>query len=608
MPSVNELSRNQALELSSDGTAAILPQIKLLAKMRGIQGVNADGSYQLGTGGFVTNDLDLSSFLLNNHVVIKSQIPVLPTNGGATNNEGDVQIQIANSMKYVGAIQDEGILDSDSIQDAEVTISALCGNMDALPLYKGRVIRAPREEEGKTTFSTKAIMWEIIDVEAKLERAVGGQIAPLYYINTDGDLTSAGTSPSGKDITFYHGITIFDENGDLRSSVTNSKPSEIQLLRVDFQEFDDDFVTLGKYTIKFTSSTQFVLTHPNNQQFTGSTTSHFDSGFVAIDSDYWNIIGDPDGVEIEFYCSYTTKGNPITIVKNLLYKAFSDDWGNNPQEPASQSVDWDRFSDYETYFNSRTIYVSETNTDNSVFDPFSDNKPLRIRDFCQRILDHVGCQLTFNSSGQISMNCDWYLLPTETVPLYQTAHTSSGDTRRPAHSIDSTGPKYNRMIAQYGFNLVTGDYSGRTTFTVAGTSKYNTLRVSFPYFKKTKNDHDVSGLNCTLWEIAKNASSVLKMSLKPNWGLPVVPGDKIEVNLTTQPVLPNSVTGAGQYWQIHRVTKRVGGLVQIEAHMIPTPGVPLRLCEWVLCQDSLGTEPLPSPDDSFSYTFPFNLA
>lgn len=611
MASVNDLSANQALELSGDGIAGIFPEVKLSAKMRGIQAQNPDGSYDFGTGGYIDHELNLSSYLLNDSIVIRSQVPFLPTNGGAVNNEGDVQIQIANSFKYIATIQNESILDPDSIQNAEVTVSANCGLMDALQLYKGKVIRAPREEEGKTTFSTKAIIWDIIDTEVKLERVAGGDIAPAFYLDSSGGLTKASTIPSGKNIEFQHGITVFDENGDLRSSVSNSKSSEIQLLRVEFSEnADDEFALLGKYSIKFTNATQFELTHPDNQIFTGDILTDFNSGNVAINSTYWNVIGDPTDAEIEFYCSYTVSGNPVTIVKNLLYKAFSNDWGNDPDEPASYNVDWLKFTEYEAYFNSTKVYVSETNKENSVFDPFGDSKPLRVRDFCQRILDHIGSQLTFNPEGKISMNCDWYLLPTEFVPTYQAPQLSNGNRRTAAHLLDSTGPKYNRMIVKYGLNPITNNYSGTTTFVISGDSRFNTLRVSFPYFKKSKNDNDVASLNCTLWDIAKKASTVLRATFKPNWGLPIAPGDKFEASFATQPVLPNTVTGRGRYWVIHKVTKRVGGLVDIEAHEVPAHGIPLQVCEWVLCTDSLGvTEPTtPEPNSGFTYEFPFNLA
>jgi hypothetical protein len=87
----------------------------------------------------------------------------------------------------------------------------------------------------------------------------------------------------------------------------------------------------------------------------------------------------------------------------------------------------------------------------------------------------------------------------------------------------------------------------------------------------------------------QKAHVILKAKLKPNWGLPLLPGDKMAVNFTTAPVLPNSNTGRGQYWQIFRVSKRIGGLCEIEAHEIPDPFVPLRGCFWELCADDLCT-------------------
>ena len=610
MASVNDLKANQALELSHDGVAAILPEVKITAKARGIQSIAATGAYVFGTGGYVEQELDLSSYILNQHITIKSSIPFLPTNGNPVDNQGDVRIQVNNGIHYLGALQEDAILDPDSIQDSIVVVSANCGSMDTLQLYRGRVIKAPQEQEGSTTFSTKSILWEIIDEPVSGEVAIGGSIITVFAIDADdGTLQQLSYTPSGNRITFHHGITIFNEYGDLRSSVENTKRDQVDILRVDFVASNSEPPILGKYTIKFTSATDYTLTHPDKEQFTGNINTTLESGSVRILASYWDVIGEPTDAEITFFCSYTVEGNPITIVKNLLYKGLSGDWGNDQSEPTTQSVDWDRFSQYETYFNSKTVYVSETNKDNSVFDPFQDGKPLRIRDFCQRILDHVGAQLTFNSEGQITMNCDWYLLPNEFVPTYQTAMLSAGDKRAGAHVIDASGPTYNRMVVKYGQNLLTGDYGGSTTFVDTSATNFSTLRVSLPYYKASKNDHDITAMNCTLWEIVKASSTILKMKIKPNWGLPVAPGDKFEVSLSTQPVLPNTVTGKGQYWQIHQVSKRIGGIVEVEAHMVPRHGQPLLLCNWELCTDSLGTQVpvIPGPNSVFTYTFPYTL-
>jgi hypothetical protein len=602
MAHVIDLKRNQAQELSADGLAQIKPVVKLRADAHGVTGTNADGSINFGRGGYLSQELNLTARILNRDVVVKSRIPILPTNGGSTNNEGDVAIQIANGFKYLGTIQDEAILDPDVIQDAEITIEAECGTMDALTIYKGRVVKAPTEEEGKTTFRTKAAWWDLIDKEIKLEYneqngfSANSNTNPLYHLDSTRNLTIRGYTPASGGITFHHGISIWDDSGNLRSSVTNSKSQEVELLRVNFEENDDDEPPLlGKYTIRFyaydaTSGTGFFeVTMPDNRTYTGDTSSQFNEAWIEITPSYWNVIGDPTDAEIEFYATYTVVGNPITIAKNLIYKALSSAWGDDPAEPTSLAVDWTKWAELEAYFNGVTVYVSETNEDNKVFNPFTDSKPLRAKDFIQRVLDHVGCQLTFNESGELSVNCSWYLLPTEQVYTYTTATLSAGDTRKASHSIEASGTKYDRMLVRYGLNPITGDFSGRFVAVNSAAATPNTIEFAFPYFKRSKNDYDVQALQNTLWDIVQKAHVILKAKLKPNWGLPLLPGDKMAVNFTTAPVLPNSNTGRGQYWQIFRVSKRIGGLCEIEAHEIPDPFVPLRGCFWELCADDLCT-------------------
>lgn len=617
MAHVIDLKRNQAQELSADGLAQIKPKVTLRADAHGVVSTNADGSITFGRNGYVSQSLNLTGRITNNDVVIKSQIPVFPTNGGRTNNEGDVTIQIANGFKYLGTIQDEAILDPDTIQDAEITITAECGAMDELSVYKGRVVHAPVEEEGKTTFRTKAIWWDIIDEEIKLEYnestgfAGNTNTTPRFHLDSSRNLTLSGYTPTGKNITFHHGVTMWTESGELRSSVTNTKSQEIELLRVDWREDNDEPPLLGEYRIKFyayNSSTGvgfFEVRMPDNRTYTGSTAAQFSESWIEITPSFWNIIGDPTDAEITFFASYTVSGNPITIVKNLIYKALQNNWGDDPAEPVSLSVDWAKLTELENYFNGITVYVSETNDSNDVFDPFSGSKPLRAKDFVQRILDHIGCQLTFNELGELSINCAWYLLPTEQTYTYTTATLAKGSERKAAHSISAAGPKYDRMQIRYGLNPLTGDYAGRFVAVNSTAANPNTIDIAFPYYKISKNDYDVQTLQNTLWQIVQKAHVRLKMSLKPNWGLPLAPGDKMAVNFTTQPVLPNASTGRGQYWQIYRVSKRIGGVCDIEAHEIPDPFVPLRGCFWELCADDLCTGEVDASASAlgFNYTF-----
>lgn len=585
MAHIFDLDSTQKQELLSPGLSAIGPKVLMRSKMKGALSSNPDGSVNFGPN-YQVLEVDLSCGILNNDIVIKSDIPALPTQNGRANNQGNVRIQIDNTQKYLSAVQEEAIMDYQTIEDAEITITATAGSMNELPMFKGRVVRTPVEEEGQTTFDVRSSLWDIIDVELVLEKALsGGTINPVYYASFSGGVVNTPTISNG--IEFYHGISCWDEYGGMTTSVNNDGADKIQIYRIDFQALTDGTnPQLGLYEIKFISSVEFLLTQPDNQRFLGSINADFSGGFVNIPMTAWNVTGDPTGTTIEFNCYYTVKGNPISIVKNILYKAFTGEWGKAYIEDPTLLIDWDKFNCIENYYQGTDVYISETNEDNDVFSPQKTDKPFRIKDFAQKILDHVNCQLKFDSQGRISINSSLYLCDGESSVIYESCHLSTGETRASGHRIFGEGQKYDFMRIKYGLNPVSGNYGGTQIFFDQIKSKYqNIFEVSYDYFKK--GIHDALFFSaCHSWELLKYADIRLELNFLPNWGLAIEPGDKFEVNFTVQPVLPNS-SGLGRYWEAYSVSKRVGGIVNVKARIINSITNPKSICEMIICEDRI---------------------
>jgi len=237
--------------------------------------------------------------------------------------------------------------------------------------------------------------------------------------------------PLGKQVNWQHGITVFDGAGNTRTAVKNSKTDEIDLNRIDFiANASGERPKLGKYTIKFLDSENFTVSQPDGALASGNINSTFLDNFLSIQSGFWNLTGDPTGVEIELWCYMTVFGNPISVVKNLIYKALTGNWGFEPVEDPALSVNWIKLNCLEGFYTNTQVYISETNKDNKVFSPQSSDKPLRARDLIQKILDHIGCQFTFDDQGQITVNTSHYLCPGESVRQYDSCHLSTGPTRK----------------------------------------------------------------------------------------------------------------------------------------------------------------------------------
>jgi len=555
-----ELTQTQAQYLINSGIGDIRPSVFLNARMKGIAPPSGGA---LPT--FVTNRsvkrFEVTQGVLNQFIQVESKINQFPAS--KTNQGGNVRLQLANPDGYIASLQDGSAILLDEIEDNRLEVLVTLGT-ETLSLYEGTQVSRPSEENGKTTFSFRPGTWDIIDEPVRLEDTIALSAANPSISIQNGNVVSNPSIIS--EIEFHNGILVWNASGEVETNVENSDSSKVLLRNIDFRPDDlGQTPLLGKYTIEFTSATEFKLSQPDLQTFTGNINTAFSKGYIEILPTFWTVLSDPTGVKIEFNTYYTVKGNPITIVKNMIYKGLSGNWGQALVEDTALQVDWDTFNAFEGIYSSFTVYISETNENNDVFSPSSSSKPLRVRDFAQKILDHIGAQLVFDLQGRISMNSSFYLKDNEKIFGYDTSQVL-----KPGHKITGQGSQYDFVRLKYGIDTNTGNFAGVNIQTTEPKIKYKaTLELEYPYFKVGIQDHVMRVIGKKIFDLARYSDITLEFDLAPNWGLPVQAGDKFKVSFNTRPILPNSELGLGTFWEAYEVRKQIGRRTSIKARMLP---------------------------------------
>ena len=590
---------NQRSVLYNWAIPQIYPKVSMSGNMRVPLSRNADGTYEF-LSGEAYHSLELTSLIRNRQVVIRESIPVLPTSEGRANNRGRVRLQVDNTSSYFSTIASNAqggapMLSFSTIQDYVFEIFAAAGDMEPILLYTGKPVATPEETEEATIFDLQSILWDIIDVELVYERSVDdfSAIDPYFYINhLNGEPVPISYEDPNAGIFYQNGIAYYDEFGILKSGVENSDPEKVSLYRLDFEYNASSPIRLGEYKITFTSSTDFELTLPDQQTFSGNVNAEFRGGniYIGNTANYWNIPNgqDPTGTELTFQLFYTVQGNPIAIIKNLLYKALTGLWGQNYQDSFSLPIDFVELDRLEGVYGSNILYVSITNEDNDVFDPLKPDKPIRIKDFVQILAEHIGCQLAFTPDGKITLR-SLFDPAVPNPPVYTSAHCTSGETRKGSHRLFSEGKKYDVFQVKYGYNPFTKNYAASTSIDSGSTAtKKERLEIGLPFYKSGISDLFIQSLSTSFSDYYKYAHIRLEMKVLPQIGITLNAGDLLEVQFSTAPRLPDPTFGdsLGKYWRIYDVSKIIGGIVTIKCSSVPQP--PAK--DAFLCSFIIGTD------------------
>lgn len=595
---------------------------KVLMYVQGYKIVSMQGGkYQYDTSETENHCFDVTAAVKNDKIVIAKSIPELPTFDGSasvpqyTNIKIQLQKMYGDFWQYIGS--GAGIT---KLLGSSVEIYATAEDMPKLPLFKGSIKTPPKEEYEHVTYDVRSSMWDIVDRELLTNQ----WNTQAYTVFGSGVLTEVtndyiGVTTPTQRLIYHHPIVTFNELGQSRTIVKSSDAANVDLLWVNV--LNNYTVRLGKYSIKWLSTSSFEFTTPTAGITVITHPVITSSGTIAITlptplaveigvSSFAVHVNNPlapapyadiVGKTIDFWFAYTVHGNPISIVMDLLVRSITGNWNTNaaitlqPDLPINYSV----LQELELLFNFITLHVSEWNDGNDVYAYNKNNKPIQAKNIIQKVLDHVGCQLTYDSEGKISINTNWFY--NDTNPLWRLGSIhcgAKGNGFTPSHSInDTTATQYKRMELFYGYNPMTKNTAGKiienapdALVGIYGVNdKPPTYSITMPYFKVGESDLVVNAIAKYLWKWAQVSHIRLSATVLPQFGISLDVGDKFIADFTTAPILPNEDTGEGKYFMIYGITKKIGGEVEIQCIAIPEPIIPSRWCEANWCMGARWT-------------------
>lgn len=599
-------------KLNRPNTSLIKSRILLYVEGYEITGLEG-GEFQYDTSGRENHCFDVSKAVKNDKVVISKTIPELPTfdGSGSITQYSNLKIQLqkmyGDFWQYVG--QGAGIT---KLMGSSVVVEAVMDDMPNLQLFKGTIKTAPEEEYEHVTFDIRSSMWDIVGKELQTNQ----YNTDAYTIYGSGILTEVtnnyiGVSTPDQRLIYHHPIITFNELGQSKTIIKASDAANVDMLHVNIMY--DKTARLGKYTLKWLSPTQVTLTTPTAGTITITHPSINASGVLGLTltPTQQNTIGifsleiyinnpvapspytDIAGKTIDFWLAYTVHGNPISIALDLVIRSITGNWNTasavvlDPVLPINYSI----FQEMELLFNFTTLYVSEWNDSNDVYSYKNDSKPVQSKNIIQKVLDHIGCQLTYDSEGKISINTNWFY--NDTNPLWRLGSIhcgAKGNLFSPSHSL-KTAKEYKRMELFYGYNPMTKNAAGKiikfdpdALVGIYGVNdKPSTYTITLPYYKAGISDLIVNAISEYLWKWVKVSHIRLTASVLPQFGLSLDVGDKFIADFTTSPILPNTDKGIGKFFMIFGITKNVAGEVQIECIATPEPITPAHWCEAYWC-------------------------
>ena len=520
-----------------------------------------------------------------------TQKPSRPSGSGKDMRGSNVRVVAINTDERFGVSQDGSIIDADTITACEINIQVEIGGVE-IQLYKGRVIGFPEERAGKTIFTIRDAVADIVDKPLRWEN-----ISPLQEmrINEENvpEITYYESGSSPYSLSFFDAYTAFDQTGYPYSTLRAGKAT---LKNIDFtgSTLETSGLDLGVFTIKFLSSVGYVVTGPNFPTTYGNVNDDLVTGAITILADDWVIEGDPEGSEITFNTCYTVSGNPITLAKRLLEHGILGTWGNEPKEYDWLPIDWDKFNLLEKRHAGSPVFVSETNSTNEGFKPGAATKPVSVKNVVEWIMEHLGLSIITDDQGRIS-----------STELYRTEadflHPVTDDMIY-EHYFPGGERKINIIKLQYGSSGQDQSYSAETVVTklnievydpaesydignvvslnavywicivpnVAGAFIFNNWRIYDPqqhelklkYFPKATGKYQVNKTVAShyLERIFSSHEKITCKVLSPI-GVTFIAGDMVQFQISEQPAKTF-------YAELVSVTKIPGGDVSITAQRI----------------------------------------
>jgi hypothetical protein len=597
-------------QLNRANTAEIKTKILLYVygyKITSVEG----GRFSYDTSENETHCFDISNNISNDKIVIQKSIPELPTfdGEGSLTQFGNLRLQAKKIYGEILGYTGQGAIIK-RLNDSSVEMYAMVENAPNLMLYKGKIRNSPSEDHDTVTYEVRPSIWDLINKELKTNQYnTSAQTVPLSGILTETTNDYIAVTSPYQRLKYHHPIIMFNEWGEIRT--ISQAEGSVDILKIELSEIYE--CSLGKHTLEWVNEYTVKFSTPSTGETTlihtpilstGSGTITLptllmqETGIISID--YYAINPQEPlpytqikGKKIEFWLSYTVEGNPISIALDLVLRAITNTW-NTATAPILDStlpIDYDKFLELEYLFDYNTLWVNEWNRENDVFSYKKDLKPLQAKNIIQKVLDHVGCQLTYNSEGKISINTNWFFVGTEKLWKIGSFNCGAiGSKFEGSHSI-SEGTIYKRMELFYGINDFNNNFQGKlienTPDALIGINSVNdkpkTYTVTLPYYKKGLSDIIVGVIKQYLWKWVQLSHIRLKATVLPQFGLTLDVGDKFIADFTTAPILPNTDKGIGKYFMIYSINKAVGKEVEIDCIATPPPIYPYFWCNAKWC-------------------------
>lgn len=580
---VPDLQPAQTAALNRFGFSLINWRVVAYVDTFKIKGVNGAGKIEYDNTTIENTSIDLTPFILNQDIILNATIPVLPTTDGKDTKASNIDIQVSNIQAVLASVQQGAVIDINNLYKSKVEIYVNLGAGITEMYYYGGNIYAIAESNGSTILSIRDYSFTKFQ-NAWLFAVTGG----LYYINTSGVVVNTPVvfAPSMAypymNYKIYAGICNFDEFGNVGTSIegVDSLVYEIREIYFLYPPITAIAPLLGQYSVEFTTDTKFIVTTPNGIKYNGNIAVTFSEGSIYIPTTAWVIIdttpGKMKGQKFTFYDSFCVSGNPISIVRDLIYRASTNDWVNTPTYTFT-GVDWAAFDYYEMLFRNVVVYITEFNSNNDVFLPLSPSEKNRLtcKQIIAKIMSHIGCQITFDNQGRISMNVTWYSLGGQSIWQLGSIHCGESQEQRASHSLTQTKPiRFLRVL--FGFNKLKSSSNFAETvlkgeIIVDDQDEQEVFEVGFEYYKYGISRNLIkTKIGELLWRSLSLQHIRLNAKVLPNFGVSLQVGDKFIADFNVAPVLPNTEKGIGQYWQIYNISKGKRGAT-IDAVCIPTP-------------------------------------
>lgn len=494
-------------------------------------------------------EFEITTAVSSKEVFISIEKPLYPSGDKrALAKVTTMTVETVNPAEWLSVIQSGGVIDFDRVEQIELTIEAQIGTAGSIPFFKGRVVGPPSESPGLVRWSIRDSANTALNRPVLFEKFDSSQDS---YIDTRGRFINTAYNAHG-DAQYYDGYVSFDEQGSLISTL--DLKGDVDLVNLTIK----NKARPGVYTIEFFDSQTFSLTYPGNSVFAGTTQEDFESDHIDIDADFWSGTaerGDKISFQVPALC---VSGNPIEIAKNLIEKAYSQDYGNAPTYSTGHPVDWAAFDALQEIFADFRVYVTEGNTDNRVWEKRKNSKPLSHLDMAQLVLNHCLCTLTSTAEGKITVKGPYY--------YEDNVYEIKDDFAILSHGL-SAPVKVNYIETRYGYNYVRKNYGlefAPLNLRQDNNDEIESFTLNLPYYKAGRNFNEVEAIQTLIRKRYFDRRVDLTADITPQFGIALLPGDQIKFIIEEQP----KTTG---YFTIQRVRKGIGTKASIVAAQTQEP-------------------------------------